>query len=241
MTIPLRDGVSDGLLDVHTHFFEFIPESEYGRDDPVVLEAHELEEGRAYYVLLTTSSGLCRYDISDVVRCTGFFGTTPRLEFLHKGAHISSLTGEKISESQVVTAIRDAAATLGIHIEQYTVAPEWGTPPRYLLLTERGATTSGPTAPDAAKSVALAIRVDRRLQELNCEYREKRETGRLASLEARTIPVGSWKRLCEERTTRVGGSVEQYKHPCLVPDVRFVERYDSPERGTAESGDRLAS
>src|SRR5690606_13105130 len=29
MTIPLEDSRTDGLLDVHTHYFEFIPEDEY--------------------------------------------------------------------------------------------------------------------------------------------------------------------------------------------------------------------
>ena len=58
MTIPVADGTAAGILDVATHFFEFIPENEYGSPDPTVLEAHELEEGKNYYILLTTSSGL---------------------------------------------------------------------------------------------------------------------------------------------------------------------------------------
>jgi hypothetical protein len=104
MTLPLEPGQSTGLLEIQTHFFEFLPVREEGSPNPVVLEAHELEVGSEYYILLTTSSGLCRYHIRDVVRCTGFHGATPLLEFLHKGAHISSITGEKISESQVVQA-----------------------------------------------------------------------------------------------------------------------------------------
>ena len=38
MSIPVADGTAAGILDVTTHFFEFIPESEYGRPDPKVLE-----------------------------------------------------------------------------------------------------------------------------------------------------------------------------------------------------------
>ena len=102
MTIPMADHCADGVLDVSSHFFEFIPEAEYGSAEPAVLEAHELEEGKNYYILLTTSGGLYRYDIRDVVRCTGFHQATPRLEFLNKGSQISNITGEKISESQVV-------------------------------------------------------------------------------------------------------------------------------------------
>ncbi|HYW80778.1 MAG TPA: GH3 auxin-responsive promoter family protein [Thermoguttaceae bacterium] len=35
----------------------------------------------------TTSSGLYRYDIHDVVRCVGFEGACPVLDFLNNGAH----------------------------------------------------------------------------------------------------------------------------------------------------------
>src|SRR5690606_8640302 len=88
MTIPLQDGTPDGLLDIESHFFEFIPESEAASSQPTVLQAHELVPGESYFILLTTASGLYRYDIRDVVQCTGYLHTTPLLRFLHKGAHI---------------------------------------------------------------------------------------------------------------------------------------------------------
>ena len=137
MTIPVADGTAAGILDVATHFFEFIPESEYGGPDPIVLEAHELEEGKNYYILLTTSSGLCRYNICDVVRCTGFYHSTPMVEFLHKGAHIANLTGEKISESQVVAAVRGASDEMRLCLSHFTVSPVWGDPPKYHLHIEQ--------------------------------------------------------------------------------------------------------
>ena len=69
--------------------------------NPTVLAAHELQEGRTYYILMTTAYGLYRYNIFDVVRCTGYFNQTPLVEFLSKGALFSNLTGEKISEHHV--------------------------------------------------------------------------------------------------------------------------------------------
>jgi hypothetical protein len=89
MTIPLANSTSAGLLDFYHHYFEFIPIEEYGTPAPTVLEAHELEKDRDYYILLTTSGGLYRYDIHDVVRCVGFRGQAPLLEFLNKGKNIS--------------------------------------------------------------------------------------------------------------------------------------------------------
>ena len=218
MTIPGRRRHAFGILDVTTHFFEFIPESEYGNPDATVLEAHELEEGKNYYILLTTSSGLYRYNICDVVRCTGFYHSTPLVEFLHKGAHIANLTGEKISESQVVTAVRAASDEMRLCLSNFTLSPVWGNPPKYHLHAEH-ADLAAPHMGDS-----LANLVDERLKSINCEYRDKRASGRLAPIEWVPLPDGTWSTFGRVRRQKSGGSVEQYKHPCLVPDLEFSSK-----------------
>jgi hypothetical protein len=219
MTIPMADNRPDGVLDVGTHFFEFVPEAEHGSSDPPVLQAHELEEGRSYYILLTTSAGLYRYDIHDVVRCTGFCGRTPLLEFLHKGSQVSSVTGEKISESQVVAAVGGALSALDLCLSNYTVAPVWGDPPGYRLLVE------AMELPSPETGERLATQADAALQLQNVEYGEKRRTGRLAPLELTEIRSGSWARLARQRQVTLGSSLEQYKHPCLIPDLAFCQQF----------------
>jgi hypothetical protein len=154
-----------------------------------------------------------------VVRCTGFQGTTPLLEFLHKGAHISNITGEKISESQVVAAVRGCIERMHVHLEYFTVAPTWGEPPRYQLLMEERDEVS------AAVGEKLVSAVDERLQKINCEYREKRESGRLAEMEWVRLPAGTWAKFARRRQSTIGGSVEQYKHPCLVPTMDFCDQF----------------
>lgn len=218
MTIPLWDNCPAGILDVATHYFEFIPEDEHESDNPTVLEAHELEEGQNYYILLTTSSGLYRYDICDVVRCVGFYHTTPMLEFLHKGAHIASVTGEKVSESQVVMAVRNSIERLRITVGDFTLAPVWGDPPNYQLLAEHR--NEWP----AASGEQLARLVDEQLQQLNCEYRDKRQSGRLGTVRWIELPPETWQNFARKRQQKLGGSLEQYKHPCLVPDVEFSDQ-----------------
>lgn len=215
MTLPISDNTASGLLEVETHFFEFIPVEEADSTDPVVLEAHELQEGHDYLILLTTSSGLYRYNIRDVVRCTGFYGATPFLEFRHKGAHISSITGEKIAESQVVEAVRGTIDEMGIRLQQYTLTPHWGEPPGYTLFVC--------TTEDLSANLLnrLARTADCRLSEKNCEYKEKRDTDRLATIKVHVLPAESWQQFTDYRLNAAGGSPEQYKHPCLLPDPKF--------------------
>ena len=218
MTIPFDDESSDGVLEISTHFFEFVPEAEHGSANPTVLEAHELTPDHNYFILLTTSSGLYRYDICDVVRCTGFVGTTPVLRFLHKGAFISNLTGEKISESQAVDAARHAFEVNRHRVSFFTVTPVWSDPPYYQLLLE----ASDVPTPELAER--LAASADAKLQELNCEYQEKRSTERLGPLRVTRLQAGTWRRFSEQRQAGLGGSVEQYKHPCLMPDLEAVAK-----------------
>jgi len=218
MTVPLRDNQSAGILEVGSHFFEFIPEEEYANPQRTVLEAHELQQDRNYYILLTTSSGLYRYDICDVVRCVGFFGTTPVLEFLHKGANISNLTGEKLTESQIVSAVCASTRGLPLSGEHFAIAPAWGEPPWYEFFIEQSTNLS----PELRGR--LAGRIDRQLQDLNCEYRDKRNSGRLDPLRCVPIPEGTWASHTRREQKRRGSSPDQYKHTCLVPDLNFRER-----------------
>ena len=239
MTLPLEDNSSAGVLEVETHFFEFIPVGESESPRPVVLEAHELEEGREYFILLTTSSGLYRYNIQDVVRCMGFFGSSPILEFRHKGAHISSITGEKIAESQVVESVRNACSLTGLSPQIYTLTPCWGEPPGYTLYVGRlnQISSSGPVAgagggggrvaatPDVVMQSEFARALDQDLCHRNVEYGEKRQTGRLQMIRLRELPPDAWKSFTNARQSRAGGSAEQYKHPCLMPDPQFEEKF----------------
>lgn len=216
MTIPLADETSSGVLDVTTHVFEFIPEAEGDARNPTVLQPHELEVGQNYFILLTTSSGLHRYNIRDVVQCTGFCHSTPELAFLHKGAHISSITGEKISESQVVTAAGRASERQDVPLRIFTLTPAWDRLPHYrLYVDERDAGCH-------RIRERLAAEIDSCLSEENSEYRDKRESGRLGTVQCDAVGPAAFAQLTRHRVeSRPGASLEQYKHPCLLPDPGF--------------------
>jgi GH3 auxin-responsive promoter len=216
MTIPWADATPSGILDVTTHYYEFIPEEEVSSSQPTVLAAHELEEGRNYYILLTTSYGLYRYHIYDVVRCTGFHNRTPLVEFLSKGSLFSNLTGEKVSEYHVSGAMADVLRTLDLNLTAYSLAPCWDDElPFYGLFVERGDVNG------REQSVKLIEALDRRLSEVNIEYAAKRESRRLGPLRLEMIPTGAWQAWDRERLKRTGGALEQYKHPGLISDPKF--------------------
>lgn len=216
MTIPVGDGTPSGVLDITSHVFEFIPEEEGSSPNPTVLAAHELQEGRTYYILLTTDYGLYRYNIFDVVRCTGFFNKTPLLEFLSKGAHFANITGEKVSEYQITGAMTEVLRNLNLNLTSYSVAPCWDDEmPYYGLFVERGDIAS---RDDGAK---LTQALEHALARVNIEYASKRDSQRLGPMRLFVIPTHAWQQWDRQRLARNGGAAEQYKHPCLIPDPKF--------------------
>jgi hypothetical protein len=218
MTIPMADASPSGVLDITTHYFEFIPEEEIGSPQPTVLAAHELREGRNYFILPTTSYGLYRYNIYDVVRCTGFYNNTPLVEFLSKGAHFANITGEKLSEYQVIEAMAETLRALNLSLTAYSVAPCWDDEqPYYALFVERSDLTG------KEQALQLLRGLEDQLQRINIEYSAKRESRRLGCLRLALIPENTWQRWDRERLARSGGTAEQYKHPCLVADLKFGE------------------
>lgn len=219
MTIPIEDGTPAGVLDIRHHYFEFIPEDQANHEAPETVEAHELIEGQRYFILPTTAGGLYRYQIHDLIRCVGFHGKAPVIEFLNKGAHFSSLTGEKLSEFQVVAAVGAAQRTLNLRLSSFLLLPSWGDPPHYNLLVEESDLV------DCYTVEKLAAEVEAELQRLNLEYENKRSTLRLGPIRIRRIPAGSWSDFQKRRLARSGGTVEQYKQPHLMPDLGALETF----------------
>jgi hypothetical protein len=216
MTIPVDDSTPSGVLDVTSHFFEFIPESEVDQRNPVTLGAHEVKEGEKYYILPTTAFGLYRYHIHDLVRVTGFYHQTPLIEFLNKGAHFANITGEKLSEYHVTQAMDEILRKEELTLTSYSLAPCWHDEiPYYGLFVERRDFMNTIQAADLARAL------DHRLQAGNIEYASKRSSGRLGTIRVELLPGGAWHEWDRQRLARTGGSLEQYKHPCLISDTSF--------------------
>jgi len=209
VSIPVEDGTSAGILDVTSHFFEFVPEDRMEEESPETFRCHELEIGQKYYVLMTTSSGLYRYDLHDLVRVVGYAEQTPVVEFLNKGKHICSMTGEKLTERQVIQAMEMANRATAGHIINFVLAPRWGDPPYYMLHVEQ------PNSEPTLNMDDLSLELDRQLQQINMEYASKRKSGRLGPVLVNILPFGFMARLDYEQAARHRKGNEQYKHQFL--------------------------
>lgn len=239
VTFGVDDGTPSGVLDVQGAFFEFAPGDD-GDDDPSTpaLLAHELRIGETYRVILSNDAGLYRYDLGDYVRVTGFLGAAPLLEFLHRGARVASLTGEKLTEWQAVEAFRRTCDALGCSPGPFVLAPRWDDPPYYCLYLEdthhasRHRTGSSWIADRHEAKTPLggletfsavqdshiakvACHVDRALSEINIEYAGKRRSGRLGPVRIALLPAGTIGELDARLQRGNDASREQFKHQYL--------------------------
>ena len=174
MSLPWRaDGAA---LALRSHFFEFL---EAGSDTPKL--AHELETGRIYSIVMTTSGGLYRYRIGDLVEVTGWIDQCPLLRFRGKEDDVSDMAGEKLHGVHVTRAAEQVFARFGLLPDFWMVAPERGDPaPWYTLYLQSKA-----AAPDG-----LASALDTALGE-NFHYAYARRLGQLARLKLFPIDPAS--------------------------------------------------
>ncbi len=215
-SIPLVDAGAAGALAVTTHFYEFIPVEAREEPDPPVLTAEELQPNRDYYILFTTSAGLYRYDINDIIRVVDYYRDVPMIEFVRKGRGITNLTGEKLAEQQVTAAMLGAVEELGLRdaVRHFTAVPRFGNPPCYVFLVEPSETLSREHA------VALGKALDKHLYAQNVEYETKRETLRLGPPLIRLVAQGTYTAYRQQRVT-AGAPEAQVKVPHLTPDMEF--------------------
>jgi len=220
-TIPIEDHKPEGVPSIVSGYYEFLPVEEIDSTQPTAVSGHELQVGRDYYLLMTTAGAFYRFNIGDIVRCQGFVGQAPLLDFIQKGDRVGDLEGEKLTEHQVLECSHAAARDVGANLTEVTAAPfrdETGKP-RYLILAERS------DFRDEAQARSFIDELDRRLMGINFLVNYRRREGVLAAPRLLLIEPGSWKRFLERESERRGTGDFQFKHPGLVHDANWAKQF----------------
>ena len=200
-------------------FFEFVERSDWENDRRSFLTVNEIEAGRQYYVFVTTPDGLYRYDMNDIIEVTGRMEGTPTISFVQKGKGVTNMTGEKLSEHQVMHAVDLAQKDGHLQIPFFVALADEETT-EYQLFVE-------PLRQNGLTAEAIAHHVDRHLRELNVEYSEKRASGRLKPLRAAWIKPGTgdlYRRKCVangQRDAQFKYLQLQYKRDCRFDFSRY--------------------
>ena len=194
-------------------FYEFIPLEDVGTETPRVVPVWGVEEGKNYAMVITTSSGLWRYQIGDTVR----FTSVNPYKFVISGRTKSFINafGEELIVDNAEQGLQRACAATNASVKEYTAAPVFmdeGGKCRHQWVVEFD------RKPD--DTVRFAEILDETLQELNSDYEAKRYKNlTLQPLELITAREGLFEDWLRSRG-KLGG---QHKVPRLCNDRRIID------------------
>jgi len=218
-SIPLANGTPDSALALHSAFFEFIPEADFGNDNASPLLAHELEAGQNYHVVVTTSGGLYRYAINDVIRVSEIVNGAPRIRFLYKGNNIQNIQGEMTSIDHVTAAVAACTAPLGIALRHFQVVADQADR-RYILHVEPANTVATP----ALHALLASFDVELGRQNMNYEY--FRDRGYLHTPRLRLMRAGWFAQITADQSGQ-GRRVAQFKPSVLAAAAHRPEMVET--------------
>lgn len=194
-------------------YYEFVPISETGKENPKTLSLDEVREGQIYSMIISTNSGLWRYQIGDTVK---FTSTEPyRIKIAGRTKHFINAFGEEVMVENAEKAVAHACEVTGAIIDNFTAAPV------YLEKGKRGGhewIVEFIEAPDDLDLFSRAL--DEKLREVNSDYDAKRQ-GDLALIKPKihSASRGTFYQWMKKRG-KLGG---QNKVPRLSNDRQYVE------------------
>jgi hypothetical protein len=194
-------------------FYEFIPMTEWGKEQPKALPIWEVELGVNYAMVISTNAGLWRYTVGDTVRFTSL--SPFRIKITGRTKHYINAFGEELIVENAEQALRTACEQTGASLIDYTAAPV------YMSDKEKGAhqwMIEFRKAPKDLKRFTLVL--DEALKHLNSDYEAKRQsdiTLRMPIVEV--APNGLFYQWLKSKE-KVGG---QHKIPRLSNSRDYIE------------------
>jgi hypothetical protein len=113
----------DGMLLFVDHgiFMEFMPVSEYKKDDPQTIGLQDVELEKNYAPVISSNSGLWRYLLGDTIQFTSL--DPFRVKVTGRLKHFINAFGEEVIVDNTDKAIAIASQKTGAIVNEYTAAP----------------------------------------------------------------------------------------------------------------------
>ena len=160
-----RENIGMLLLLDHFVYYEFIP---WNSDESLkVINLKEVKLGQTYSLVISTNSGLWRYQIGDLVEFTSL--KPYRIRVVGRTSQCINACGEELMLHNVESALEYSCGHLGVSVADFTIAPQFLDKEkklRHIWVVEFKS-----SKPDLGK---FASHLDNRLRELNSDYDAKR-------------------------------------------------------------------
>lgn len=209
-----QSGSDDMLLMLdYGVFYEFIPTEEMEKEHPETVLLADVEIGKNYAMVITTNSGLWRYNIGDTVKFTSI--APYRIKISGRTKHFINAFGEEVIVENAETAITRACNETGGVIDNFTAAPI------YLEKSKRGGHEWIIEFKVKPSNLDKFVRVlDETLREINSDYDAKRSHDlALVAPKVHSVAEGTFYKWMKKKG-KLGG---QNKVPRLSNSREYVD------------------
>jgi len=194
-------------------YYEFIPMDELDKEFPRAIPLSEVQLETNYAMVISTNSGLWRYNIGDTVKFTSKYPY--RIKISGRTKHFMNAFGEEIIVENAEAAVTRACEITGAVIDNFTAAPVYlkeGKKGRHEWIIEFKV-----PPPDETEFARI---LDETLREINSDYDAKRAQD-LALIEPKVHSAGegtfyNWMK----KRGKLGG---QHKVPRLANSREYVD------------------
>ncbi|XP_068663082.1 jasmonoyl--L-amino acid synthetase JAR6-like [Aristolochia californica] len=195
-------------------YFEFIPLKRrglYEESEPVRLT--DVRIGEIYEVVITNFAGLYRYRLGDVVKVSGFYNSTPELQFMRRKNVVLNIRTEKTTETDLQLAMERASKLFlmedEVDIMDFTSYGDLSTDPgHYVIFWE-----------------VISDMLDKEMLQKCCNcldhsfadvaYVNHRKNRFIGALELRIVARGTFGKIFEHYQS-LGSTIYQFKTPRCI-------------------------
>ncbi len=194
-------------------YYEFLPQSEWYKEDKKAVMLKDVVEGENYAMVISTSSGLWRYITGDTIVFTSKYPF--KIKITGRINQFVNAFGEEVIVENTIEALAATCSLMNANVKDYTVAPI------YMKEGSRGGHhwliewENPPTDVDA-----FARLLDQEVQNLNSDYMAKRYKGlALECLKITSLPPGTFHRWLKNK----GKYHNQSKVPRLANHTAYID------------------
>jgi hypothetical protein len=195
-------------------FFEFIPSSEMGNENPSTVLLHEVKEDENYGLVISTNGGLWRYVVGDTIRFTSL--RPYKIQVTGRLKHFINVFGEEVIVDNADRAVTEACRQTGAVVSDYTVGPIFLT-----TKTRGGHEWLIEFSKQPADLHSFTEILDQTLRSVNSDYDAKRQKDIALQLPVvHMLPINTFYKWLKSKN-KLGG---QNKVPRLSNDRKFVDQ-----------------
>lgn len=194
-------------------YYEFIPMSEWEKNNPQAITLAEVEVGKNYALVISTNSGLWRYLPGDTVI---FTSVNPyRIKVSGRTKQFVNAFGEEVMVDNTDKALAEACLLSGAEVYEYTVAPVY-----FEGSAQGGHQWIIEFVKEPLDLPAFAQLLDLKLQQINSDYEAKRfRNMAMLPLSIKVVPNGTFHNWLRAKG-KMGG---QHKVPRLANHRNYID------------------